>query len=87
MKNAEFFEAVAAMASEKGVPVEALYEAISKSIITSIKKDYGDREDVIVVDINPEKQTLRTLIRRVVVEEVTDPIAQISLEEARNYKK
>ncbi|MBR6360642.1 MAG: transcription termination/antitermination protein NusA [Clostridia bacterium] len=87
MKNAEFFEAVAAMASEKGVPVEALYEAISKSIITSIKKDYGDREEVIVVDINPEKQTLRTLIRRVVVDEVTDPVAEISLEDARNIKK
>lgn len=87
MKNAEFFEAVAAMAHEKGVPVEALYTAIQKSIITSIKKDYGDREDVIVVDINPEKQTLRTLIRRVVVEEVTDPISEISLEEARNFKK
>ena len=87
MKNAEFFEATAAMAKDKGVPIEAIYDAVSKSIITSIKKDYGDRDDVIVVDINPEKQTLRTLIRRQVVEEVEDPIGQISLEDARLIKK
>ncbi len=87
MKNAEFFEAVEAMAHEKGVPVDVLFGAISKSIVTSIKKDYGDREDVIFVDINPEKQTLKTFYRRTVVEEVNDPISEISLEEARNFKK
>ncbi len=87
MKNAEFFDAVAAMAHEKGVPAEILFGAISKSIITSIKKDYGDREDVIFVDINPEKQTLKTFYRRKVVEEVTDPIGEISLEEAQKIKK
>ena len=87
MKNTEFFEAVEAMAHEKGVPVDVLFGAISKSIVTSIKKDYGDREDVIFVDINPEKQSLKTFYRRTVVDEVTDPIAEISLEEARNFKK
>ena len=87
MKNSEFFEAVEAMAHEKGVPAEILFGAISKSIITSIKKDYGDREDVILVDINPEKQTLKTFYRRTVVSEVEDPIGEISLEEAQKLKK
>lgn len=87
MKNAEFFEAVSAMAKEKGVPESVLFDAISKSIITSIKKDYGDREDIVFIDINPEKQTLRTLIRRTVADPVEDPIGEISIEDAQKFKK
>ena len=86
MKNADFFEASAAMAAEKGVPVETVYEAISKSIITSVKNDYGDR-DIVFCDINPEKQTIKVYIRKRVVETVEDPIEEISLEEAQQKKK
>lgn len=86
MKNSEFFEAVAAMARDKGVPETVLYDAIAKSIITSVKRDYGDR-DIVFCDINPEKNTVKVLIRKRVVETVEDEIEEITLEDAQKYKK
>ena len=86
MKNNEFFEAVEAMAHEKGVPVEALYDAISKSIVSSVKRDYGDR-DIVFCDINPEKSTLKIYIQKRVVEQVEDEYEEITLEDAKKIKK
>ncbi|MCR5523723.1 MAG: transcription termination factor NusA [Clostridia bacterium] len=86
MKNSEFFEAVSAMAAEKGVPEESLYEAISKSIITSVKRDFGDR-DIVFCEIKPEKNTIRVFVRKTIVEEVEDPIEQITLEKAKKYSR
>lgn len=85
MKNKEFFEAVAAMAAERGVPVEALYDAIAKSIISSVKKDYGDRENIFC-DIDPEKEIFRIYVKKIIVETVTDPFEEISLEDALKKK-
>ena len=86
MKNSEFFEAAQAIAAEKGVPVEAIYDAIAKSIVTSVKRDYGDR-DIVFCEIKPEKNTLRTYVAKRVVETVEDPIEEVSLEDAQKKKK
>ncbi len=86
MKNAEFFEAVAAMAREKGVSKEAIFDAISKSVITSVKRDYGDK-DIVFCEIDPEKTTFRVFLRKTVVEEVTDPDSEVSLEDAQKKRK
>lgn len=87
MKNVEFFEAARLMAQEKGVPIEAIYEAITKSIITSLKKNYDDREELIFVEIKPEKQNLKVGIRLTVVDTVTDPVGEIAYEDAVKYRK
>lgn len=84
--NKEFFEAVALMEKEKGIPAEYLYEKISTAIITAVRKDYGGK-DVISCEINPEKNDFNVYYCRTVVEEVEDPDAEISLEEAQQIKK
>ena len=84
--NKEFFEAVALMEKEKGIPAEYLYEKISAAIITAVKKDYGGK-DVISCEINPEKNEFDVCYCRTVVEEVEDPDAEISLEDAQQIKK
>ncbi len=86
MKNNEFFEAVSAMAHDKGVPETVLYDAIAKSIVTSVKRDYGDR-DIAFCEINPEKNSVKVFIRKTVVEEVEDEYAEITLEDALKLKK
>lgn len=86
MKNNEFFEATAAMAAEKGVPAEVLYSAIEKSIVTSVKTEYGGR-DIVGCDIIPEKNQIRVYIRKRVVDVVEDPIEEITLAEAMLHKK
>lgn len=85
-KNNEFFEAVSLMAKEKGVPEEVLYEAITKSIITSVKRDYGDRDNIFS-EIDAEKGKLKVFIRKRVVDVVEDEYEEITLEQAQRIKK
>ena len=84
--NKEFFEAVALMEKEKGVPAEYLYEKISNAIVVAVRKDYGGK-DVISCEIEPEKSEMNVYYCRTVVEEVEDPDAEISLDEAQQIKK
>ncbi len=84
--NKEFFEAVAMMEKEKGVPAEFLYEKISNAIVVAVRKDYGGK-DVVSCEIDPEKSEMNVYYCRTVVENVEDPDAEISLEDAQQIKK
>ena len=84
--NKEFFEAVAMMEKEKGVPAEYLYEKIAAAIVTAVRKDFGGKE-VVSCEINPEKLEMNVYHNLTVVEEVEDPDAEISLEDAQPIKK
>jgi len=84
--NKEFFEAVALMEKEKGVPAEFLYEKIKTAIVTAVRKDFGGKE-VVSCEIDPEKLEMNVYHNLTVVEEVEDPDAEISLEDAQQIKK
>lgn len=84
--NKEFFEAVAQMEKEKGIPADYLYEKIRSAIVVAVKKDYNGK-DVVSCEIDPEKQDMSVYYCREVVEEVEDPDTQISLEDAHEIKK
>ncbi len=86
MNNKEFFEALKIMEEEKGIDEEFLCEKISAAIVTSLRKDYGG-SDVVFCDINREKQTIKIYVQKTVVEEVADPFAEMTLEEALKHKK
>ena len=82
--NKEFFEAVQMLESEKGISSQYIFEKIQAAIISATKNTYGNRDNV-VVDIDPEKQTMNVYVKIAVVEEVEEPAAEMTLEEARNY--
>lgn len=84
--NKEFFEAVALMEKEKGIPAEYLYEKIQNAIIVAVRKDYNGK-DVVSCEINPDKYEMNVYYNRTVVEEVEDPDTEISLEDAQEIKK
>ncbi len=84
--NKEFFEAVALMEKEKGIPAEYLYEKIQNAIVIAVRKDYNGK-DVVSCEIVPEKNEMNVYYCRTVVEEVEDPDMEISLEEAQEIKK
>lgn len=84
--NKEFFEAVAQMEKEKGVPAEFLYEKIKTAIVTAVRKDFGGKE-VVSCEIEPEKLEMNVYHNLTVVEEVEDPDSEISLEDAQKIKK
>ena len=82
--NNDFFEALELLAKEKGVSKESLIEKIKAAIVHAVRRDYGG-SDNIHVDIDPEEETFKIYIRKEVVEEVTDPNTQMTLEEGKTY--
>ena len=82
--NKEFFEAIALLEKENGIPADYMYEKIKAAIISATKNSYGNRDNV-VCDINPEKQTMEIYVRIAVVDEIEEPLAEMTLEQARNY--
>ena len=52
--NNEFFEALAALEKERGLPADYLIEKIKAAIVIAVKKDYEVEDDNVVVDIDPE---------------------------------
>ncbi len=51
--NQEFFEALALLEKERGVPRDSLLEKIKTAIGIAIRRDYGGVENV-KVDIDPD---------------------------------
>ena len=85
-KNKEFFEAIALLEQERGIPADYLLEKVCAAIITSVRKEYGG-EDVVFVECDPEKCKLRVYLRKTVVEVVENEYTEILPEEAEKYKK
>ena len=84
--NNEFFDALLLLEKEKGVPADYLLEKIKAAIVIAVKRDFGGLESI-NVDIDPETRRFKVSIVKDVVEEVEDPVTQISLDEARKYSK
>ncbi len=82
--NKEFFEAVQMLETEKGISSEYIYDKIRAAIISATRNSYGNKDNV-VCDINPEEKTMRVYVKINVVDEVLEPGAEMSLDEARNY--
>ncbi len=83
---AEFFEALKLLAKEKSIDVDYLLERISNAIVVAVKKDFGGKENIFVV-MNPETNEFSVTIRKAVVEEVTDPDEELTLDQALQYTK
>ena len=84
--NNEFFDALLMLEKEKGVPADYLLEKIKAAIVIAVKRDFGGLESI-NVDIDPESRKFKVSIVKDVVDEVEDPVTQISLDEARKYNK
>ena len=84
--NKEFFAALELLEKEKGIPREYLLEKIEAALVSAYKKEYGANTKV-RVSIDPEKEDVKVFQQKDVVEEVTDPQTEISLEDARAISK
>ena len=67
---------------EKNISKETLLEAIEQSLLQACKNHFG-KADNVKVNINPETCDFSVYAEKEVVEEVEDPVLQISLEEAK----
>ena len=85
--NAEFFEALAMLEKERGLPADYLLEKIKNAIVIAVKKDYEVEDENVSVVIEPDQGKFSVSLLKTVVDEVEDPATEISLEEAQQKKK
>ena len=80
--NKEILAVVEAVSSEKSLPREKIFEALESALATATKKKYEQEIDV-RVEIDRKSGDFDTFRRWVIVEEVTQPTKEITLEAAR----
>ncbi|MEY8338921.1 transcription termination factor NusA [Lachnospiraceae bacterium 62-35] len=80
--NKELIEALDLLEKEKNISKETLLEAIENSLLTACKNHFG-KADNVKVNINPNTGDFSVIAEKEVVEEVEDPMLQISLAEAK----
>ncbi|HHD2942440.1 TPA: transcription termination factor NusA [Enterobacter bugandensis] len=80
--NKEILAVVEAVSNEKSLPREKIFEALESALATATKKKYEQEIDV-RVEIDRKSGDFDTFRRWAIVEEVTQPTKEITLEAAR----
>ncbi|MDR1735540.1 MAG: transcription termination factor NusA [Oscillospiraceae bacterium] len=81
--NAEFFEAVAMIEKEKGIPRAYMHEKIAQALITAYRRDNAGVTDNIIVDVDEKKREIHMFVTKNVVEEVENPATEMTVQDAR----
>ena len=80
--NKEFFVALDLLEKERRIPKEYMIEKIEAALLSALKKEYGSSTLMRAV-IDPVKEDVKVYTQKEVVEEVTNPQCEISLEDAK----
>ncbi len=85
MKN-DFLLAIGQLAAEKNLPKEVVFEAVEAALASAFRRE-GENTPNVYVKIDPETGEIRTYEQRSVVDEVVEPNVEISVAEAKRYKR
>ena len=82
----ELIEALTQVSQEKGIDKEVIFEAIETSLVSACKKHFGQNANIrVTVDRKTGEYTV--LAAKTVSEEITDPMLQITLGDAREINQ
>ena len=79
--------AIKAIAEEKNLPEAAVQEVVEQALAAAYKRDYGDRDQDIRVSINLNTGIIDVYVTKEVVEKVSNPALEISLNDALKNNK
>jgi len=82
--KSDFYTAIAQIAAERGIPKEAVLSSVEHALKTVYKKMTGSEEEVDVI-IDSNTGTMHVFVSKHVAKEITDPLTEITVEEARAY--
>jgi N utilization substance protein A len=82
--SAEILSAIRELSNSKQLERSELHELLQDGILAALAKKHGPTVQA-EVDISEDKGTIRIVLLKTVVEAVTDPSREVSLEEARYY--
>ena len=85
MISKEFFKALEAVALERGLEKEKVFEIMERGLLNAYKKVYDTQDNVNVV-FNEKKNEIQIISENLVVKEVESP-GEITLEQAKTTKK
>ena len=85
--QSQFQAAINQLCSEKNLPKEEVLESIKAALKTAYKKDYGNREQEIEVDLSDSGENATIYQVFTVVETVEDPDLEMTAKEATKYEK
>lgn len=80
--NGQLLAVIAQIQREKGIQSEKIIKAVESALLTAAKKRYGSADNI-QITINPETGDIEAYYIKKIVEQVTDPKLEISLEEAK----
>ncbi len=86
MQN-QFLSAIEQICEEKGISKDMVLEAISASIVAAFKKDFGDKEQEVRAELNPNTGEATVFVTKEVVGDVKDAMTQITLQDAKKTNK
>jgi N utilization substance protein A len=85
--NEQLEQALDQIAEEKGISRQDLISMIEASLAAAFRKDYGEKDQNIVVEFDPETMGTKVFDVKTVVETVEDEQKEIDLETAKELKK
>lgn len=85
--NNEFFEALELLEKEKGIPKEYMLEKIKAAIVSAVRKEKDMPADTLDAEFDEANNKVRFYVKKLVVEEVENPVTEISLADAKKYSK
>ena len=85
--NAEFFNAIEDIEKEKGIPRAYMYEKINQAMLAAFRRDNPEAGDNVVVELDEDKKKVEMYVLMDVVDEVSNPARELSVEAAHAYNR
>lgn len=85
--NEQLEQALDQIAEEKGISRDEIIEMIEASLAAAFRKDYGEKDQNIVAEFDPENMSTRVFDLKTVVETVEDPQKEVDVESAQELQK
>lgn len=81
--------AIKQIADEKNLPEDIVHEAVEQALAAAYRKDFGEREQNVTVQLNKNTGDMTAITSYDVVEDdqVENPAQQLTVEEAKKFKK
>src|SRR5213593_1225172 len=81
---ATLFDSIETLSREKGIDTQIVLDAEKDAILVAARKYYKTNEDL-VAELNEKTGQIDVYVLKKAVETVTNPLKEITLEEARRY--
>ena len=85
--QSQFLAAINQLCDEKGIPKDRVLETIKAALRAAYRKDYGNRDQNIEVELNDSAEGTVVYLLKEVVKKVENPEQEMNVAEAKKYKK